>query len=385
MRNILIAIGVLLTATSFSQKPENIYSIVKERQEYSWYETQSALWKKEIDINKENGNAWYNFYMAIRAMGHLTEKEEDRNKFIEQQDEIAKEAYAIIPNSFEANFLMYKGRELGEEVDKFSYLERAYEIRPSDSRTYVDFIVHYTILQDQEKLDKFATKFFNANEIAGPVYNWAYNQLAEVEENAIIFTAGDNDTFSFLGLQAAKGYRTDVTIINTSLFLIDDYRNSVLKKLNIELDDFKMSECKSMQEYDSLKNVCYQAVFDNEEHPAYVSTTAVVQFEEEYGDKLFLTGLAYKYCEKKIDNISLIRRNYEKRYLLDHLTMTFAFNIGDNVTHRVNATYLPAFVKLYKHYRDCEETEKLKTLERYLVEISKKVDQYDDIKKLIEG
>ncbi|MFT4602250.1 MAG: hypothetical protein ACI857_002436 [Arenicella sp.] len=385
MKILIVGASLLFTTLSFSQKPESVYSIVKERHEFAWYETQAKLWKGEIDLSKENGNAWYNYYMANRAMANLSEENEDRQMYMDKQESISKEAYQIIPNSFEANFLMYKSRKLETEVTKFAYLEKAFELRPSDPRTYVDFIVHYTIMNDQEKLNKFAIKFFNANEIAGPVYNWAYNQLAEVEENAIIFTAGDNDTFSFLALQAAKNFRKDVTIINTSLFLLNDYRKELMNKLEIKTSDLNVEECQSVSGLDSMKNILFQEIFENKKHPAYVSSTAAFQFEEEFGEDLYLTGLAYKYSKEKIDNISLIRRNYEKRYLLNHLTMNFSFNMADKVADRVNATYLPAFVKLYKHYRDCEEIEKMKILESYLVDISKKADKYEDIKKLIEG
>jgi hypothetical protein len=386
MKKLIVALTVLIGTTSFSQKPVNVYSIVKERHEISWYETQETLWQKEIDQNKSNGNAWYNKYMAVRAIRNLTENEEEKSKHSENLDIVANQAFKSCPNSFEGNFLMYKNfGHLQDETDFFKHLEKAFEISPNDPRTFVDFMVHYDIVRDQENFHKFANKFFKANEISGSIYNWAYNLLSEVDENAIVFTAGDNDTFSFWAMQEAKDFRTDVTIINTSLLLVDDYRFKVLAELGIETPEKHFDKCKTIEEQETLKKEIFTKIFNSNKFPVYVSSTAAFQFEEDFGENLYLTGLAYQYCKNKIDNIALIRRNYEKRYLLDHLTMTFAFNIGDNVSDRMNATYLAGFVKLYKHYRDCEETEQMKTLEKYLVEISKKTDQYEDIKKLIAG
>ena len=54
-------------------------------------------------------------------------------------------------------------------------------------------------------------------------YNNAKAYLDSCQENAIMFTIGDNDTFPLWYMQEVEDYRTDIKLVNTSLFAKDWY------------------------------------------------------------------------------------------------------------------------------------------------------------------
>lgn len=387
MKHIFIGLTFLTCFHSYAQKdgagnqkPETVYSIAKEQKETSWYETQSRLWKAETDKNAKNGDAWINYYRANRALRNLASTDEERTKWDTQCKSIHEQVWKEMPKTFEAYFIQYS--ENGFSDERTQDLLKAAAIRPDDDLIQDLLMLHYELQRDTEKRDFYANRLYEMNELPAGMLNWGYNILSELDENAILFTYGDNDTYAPWIVQAAKGFRKDVTIINLHLITLNDYRERMLKQLGYE--PFIMGEAKTEEEARKMSNELY-AHFLKGKRPAYFSASAISGFEEAFGDKFYLTGLAYKYSETSFDNTAIIRRNYENRYLLDYLKEVFSHNIGDLKAEYFNGMYVPSMIKLYQHYSKTEETLKKQNLEILLLKVAEQSGQQNEVIELLSA
>jgi hypothetical protein len=73
---------------------------------------------------------------------------------------------------------------------------------------------------------------------------------------------------------------------------------------------------------------------------------------------MYIVGLVFRYSKENIDNIALLKKNFEKNFALDYLMHQFTYDISQDIVNRNNVNYLPGIIKLYQHYELGGEEEK---------------------------
>jgi len=339
--NIIILSIIFIYPTSICQTPERVYRYCYTQESKEWYEEQTGLWKNEVRLNPTDIDAWYNYFFATRY-ANFSMEEKERSKLLNSIiDDISK----AVPNSYLHHYLLYYNGDRNVE-----HLEKALLKNPNCADLYWEFIQYYELNGYQEQKKKFCKKLYLSNDIISSLYDYNFNALNSAETNSILFTNGDNDNYPAWVLQDAKGIRQDVTILNAhTIFVLRDYLKLKLKQREIEIDFEKLST----EEIDVfLKELINEIKNKYAGISIHVAMTVYDDYIKEIKDNLYITGLVYTFSEVPIDNVSMIKNNFEKNLRLDYLDYDWynEKHISKSMMNRYNLNYIPAIIELVREY-----------------------------------
>lgn len=370
----IIAIFALSTLATFAQdKPQKVVSIVDEDHEKSWYETQAKLWKAELKKNPKNENGWLYYYTAKRMI-QIKENWPEAGK--KELENLLVEMQKAIPNTFIYNYAMSYHWGGFDHPKSGEYLAKAYAIDPDNPAIYDEFVVKYEINQDLSKRKEVNLKWFNSNTYSQGKLAYNYNVLSTLSKNAIFFTCGDNDTYPLWMIQDALNYRPDVTVINTSLIRIESYRQKIFQKFGIILSP---EEEKNFGKTDTeeqttayLKKLLNTFITKAKDREIYFGLTCGnPDFSKDLESKMYIVGLASVYSEEEIDNLAILRSNFEKNYKLDYLNVQLYVEPAKTVVPLFDQNYVAPLLMLYTHYSKSSDVEKAERIKTILVKIAK--------------
>ena len=380
---LLLATGLSSLRAAQFNKPEKVYRIVYEIRSDEWYQQQAALWKKEIERNPGNAEAWMNYYNANRYANFDNIDAKERNKKLSR---IIEDMAKAIPNTYEFYLLKYK---TSGDFNDMSAIEKAYALDPQRPDTYYDFLTCYAIKGDVNKFNEFCEKLYHSMDISPWLMNYNYNVLLSTEPNAILITNGDNDTYPVWLLQQVKNIRPDVTILNISLTTIQSYFENAVKSKKISVD-YKTIETRAKKKDAAYYPAALMEALVAElyekypQYPLYFAVTVYPNSIEAYKENLYAVGLALRYNKKRMDNIALIKKNLEQNFILDHLKFDYADEQqpGKRLAAKMNLNYISPMMLLAEHYFLSGDQEKAQQWKKFALDLAEKSGNKETIEEI---
>lgn len=385
MKTIQLVLIAVLTFLTFSTatasqlnepaQRQKVYSIIKQAQTDEWFEEQAKLWGTHLQAQPDDADAWLNYYTACRML-----KIQAQTKTQDDLDKIVAEMEKSIPESFEFHYVTYWNGGASESERLFHHLEKAYELAPHRPETFDDFLTHYELQRNTEQVKSIALSWFASNDMSAGLYAWNYNMLASCDADAILLTVGDNDTYPALVLQAAKGLREDVILMNIYLLLIDSYRDEYFNELGIPHMDKAYEDFGSQLEFQ--RAIC-EHLSEHADRSIYFSVAANPELYKPFKQNIYNVGMALKWSDEEFDNIAVMKRNYEHRFLLDNLRMDLRHDISAGVVNHMNTNYLVSMLTLYNHYKESEDVQ-AQTLRDLIDRVATNANMKDKVSAILD-
>ncbi len=358
--------------TETASKPEQIVSFVKTKHDAGWYANQARLWEAQVTLMPSDDDAWINWFHATRYK--LMFESEDESFDDAPLAAIAAKVRKERPESYARYCLdYYCNMWLKESENQEDNMEEAIRMRPDNAYMYKDYVVYLLNKGNTELMGDILKKWYETGEFSYTLLSYAYNQLAGMEQNGILFVNGDIPTFSSLLIQYGKGLHADKTVICISLLYSPDYLKNICNQLGIP----QISEPTDWTEDGMQKweEEFFLAVANKTGRPIYFST---LLSNLPFKDKLYSEGLVYKYSPKRYDNLSVKRKNFEDIYLTDYLFETFTPETYEASAYRLNLNYIPCFKSLLDFYKENNDRRQMRKLYSMMKRIVARTENISD-------
>ncbi|MCC6601054.1 MAG: hypothetical protein IT223_10325, partial [Crocinitomicaceae bacterium] len=239
-------------------------------------------------------------YKMIRQSGTTGESRNIRKETQLQLDQLLNQIKIKSPGSFASHYASYLNKNKSEE--SLADLDAAYLLHPEESELWDDMLFKSVIEGNTQQITAFATKLKNANVYSAAEMEYNRNVLNSLEQNTVLFTYGNADTYPLLILQNLYSYRTDVKII--CLEWIGNRRFIRQASLWLNTDSNKLI---AGNEVATLNNILSGAT----RVPVYLALTLPPSELSKYKDSLYCTGLAMKFCSEPLANLASLSYNWE--------------------------------------------------------------------------
>lgn len=338
-------IGSAQSQAEASPAGADIKAVEQVQLKKSGYRDAAEFWQNQTMLNNKNADAWLNYYKAVRY-GDYTEKSRKISSATELRlSQIIKDMEKHVGASFAFHYASYLQKNKSSE--SFVHLENAFLLRPDEPELWDDMLCKSVIEKNSQQISLFARKLSESAVYSASELEYNRNVLNSLEQNAILITHGNVDTYPLIILQQVQNFRQDVKII-----CLDWFNNAAYLKNLADSDPALLGKLSVNQPYESLNEL----VKRSEGKALYLALTIPADVIGDLSNNLYCTGLSVKYSKTALNNIPSLDNNWKQLFSKNYITS------GETI----NKNYVLPLVLLYDYYRDSGQTQQAESVRSLL-------------------
>lgn len=362
MKKYSFILALLLLAGGVSAQtiePQYIRSFTIERHDVAWYENQAYVWKQRTIANPQDEEAWMNYFKATRYS-----EMESGNDNLPRAQAVAEEMKAAIPGTYTYYMCMNILTRFVNTGDSIDYGKLTIEKLPAKvgEDEIFDLLGYLWMNGDADdstsvnhsKWLQLLNQQYKSNAYPERVLRYIHNQFLGMERDGLYFAHGDMALLPAKLLQDAMGVQKDKQVIVISFLVLDEYRDALFAKLGIApFEPSRKFDLRVKEDYRAYFAEMVEYIIHTTGREAYFfpNVGSEPDIPSILAHKLYNEGLLLHYSERKYDNLSVTKRNVEKRYHLEYLTEpNFGAQEWWSGNERMQMNYVVLLSHLVKEY-----------------------------------
>ncbi len=291
-----------------------------------------------------------------------------RTPTLEQQAEMntAIDYYKLnAPESFEYHYFTYIAGNYN--LDLIMHLEKAKELKPTNSDVIVQMAAYHTIISDTNASANELSQLVQMGKIESDVLTYDNALLNSVSTNGVLLTHGFDDAFGSLYLQQNNNVRNDVKIVSLDLMQSKVYRDSLQK------DGFQMPNSQIV-DVQFFQDFCAQ----NQSKNLNLSMTFPKPYLQPQINQLEVQGLVYVF---KDPSKSMATEN-QKIWKTFSLSKSFE-NVNTEKGKQLTANYLPMLFYLRDLYEKQNKKNEIPPIDKAIEKIGIQTNKLKQIQTIL--
>lgn len=297
-------------------EPKEVQLSIEKDYDFSYYRTQSLVWKRQTELRPHDPKAWFNYYRYTRYMLRLSDISYEESDSI--LSGIIRKMQKAVPDTYE-----YYNLAMGYDFagDSEELAKKAIEKMPANMTLYDydTWVSHYYMRQDTAIYVPLAKQYFNSGLYSKELLQYSLNELDGMKDNAIYVGNGDASVIPKWLIIDGMNKHKDKIVICYSFLGLPNYCQRIYSSLGIGEVPKQDSEETDFYYYNDYCQTILQTIVDRTGRELYFSKENADFCYTKWKDNLYDEGLVYHYSPKPIDKLKAKKHNFEKVYDLDYL------------------------------------------------------------------